>query len=1380
MNKNIFRRALSLTLCGTMLFTTPTLTAYADELNNNIGARAANITEAAAYMTTTPKVMVGDTAMACMSGRNYSAAGNTIQWFRSPTKDVNSGEAIEGATGVWYTYTEFDIGYYVYAVISTQNENGEAVSLVTNLADKPVSKKVEEVEDWIVSSDTRWSYDILDGTNNVQIRATDAAGDSMHGLIGDITIPSSLDGYTVTKLADKCFESACTVLPGSGSSKTCYITSIRLPNTLEEIGDNLNFFNGSDKNIVVPESVKYIKGNPFSDYIIYTYNGYDGSTTRSLSKLTIKNPTCHFDQIPATATSLSRGRVTYAGAIGGSLWNVYQNELTDWQDAGELPSAREKYYWQDQGVYNASSNSLSLSDKETLQQKLDENVKDWQISSDEKFQVDDIDDTDKVVIKPIQTIPGEPIKIPDTVDGKEVGAVEITDNGYATVIDVPKDVIIDRENTSLDDSAVISGTEGSDAEDYAKENDLVFQNKSKLLTTYEEYEAATKSSEKTSEDGYWSYQFIDGYNGVVIKNIKSFGEGAIVEVPETIDGFKVTAFEGAGVEARYDSMSLPECITVVTSPTLFHGSSHGGAFWTTVIAKNLTVYNRNADLSIINNNTYYNTTITGWTGSTADNLCINRIDGTTNEHGVVKSIFIPLDSKPSLSEVSISGLNQEGQTLKAVVKPVEANTIDYVWLVSDDDITFRDIEDSNAAEFIIPEGYAGKYLKVQATGKENFTGSIESSSIQVASKDAVRVYYLQIGSANSNKYIGETLKTTIYPSGATANYQWYRDINEASAYDTADANYTLSATAEKIEGAIDSTYTITAADAGKYLFVVATGKGNYFGGYQSASISYPVQGNIGKVSIIDNRVVKYTGDMLVSNLSNTDYVDKVRYQWYRYNSIIYANTIIPSDAEKIEGATDKTYTIKAEDVGKYIFVAIEGIPEEGVGGIATSDSLSYEVYGKVEGVSIIGLNYIGQTLEAIEDPEGATVTYQWYRSKSNSSSASKEAIDEATNSSYTLTEADKDYYISVVISGVGSFSGSATAFTTELVKDSKLLVENISLTGETKVGETLTVNVEPSDATVDIEWFRADSKEGPWNEIEGTTDNNYTLIDDDINKFIKVVVTGKGSYEGIREVITDEAVKADAVEISKVTISGNTTVGNTLTTKVYPSSINADIRWLAATTLDGDYEEIGTGNTYILTENDLDKYIKAEATNVENRSNVVLSEATSKVSNENVEPEAGGKIKDSVEKVDYIQEDMTEVAFDNEEQRDVMVYASQGQSFSVRIPKRIVFDGSSSTASVDFETEVTADISGNDTITVRPEVDTLEMEEAAGIKRPLICDLTVGQTNFSILNDTQEVLETGKVANHTATINKLTAGSWKGTFNWLITARGKEIEDSTN
>lgn len=179
---------------------------------------------------------------------------------------------------------------------------------------------------------------------------------------------------------------------------------------------------------------------------------------------------------------------------------------------------------------------------------------------------------------------------------------------------------------------------------------------------------------------------------------------------------------------------------------------------------------------------------------------------------------------------------------------------------------------------------------------------------------------------------------------------------------------------------------------------------------------------------------------------------------------------------------------------------------------------------------------------------------------------------------------------------------------------------------------------------------------------------------------------------------------------------------------------------------------------------------------------MIVSSSTSKVvassTDDTDNTDEYGRIIDSIENVDYVTEDMDEAAFTGTEQRDVLVYASQGQHFVVRIPKKLTFDGSTSEATMNFETEVIADISGNDTITVEPEVTELELSESTGIKKNILCSLGVGQTSFSIAEDTQEVLEAGKVANHTATVTNISAGSWRGTFNWLIKARGKITANS--
>ena len=87
------------------------------------------------------------------------------------------------------------------------------------------------------------------------------------------------------------------------------------------------------------------------------------------------------------------------------------------------------------------------------------------------------------------------------------------------------------------------------------------------------------------------------------------------------------------------------------------------------------------------------------------------------------------------------------------------------------------------------------------------------------------------------------------------------------------------------------------------------------------------------------------------------------------------------------------------------------------------------------------------------------------------------------------------------------------------------ITEKLSLTGTTKVTAiaaitgTLKVGSElkagaltPSTATVNYQWQSATSSGGKYSNISGATSSTYTLKGDELNKYIRVVATGKGNY----------------------------------------------------------------------------------------------------------------------------------------------------------------------------------------------------------------------------------------------------------------------------
>ncbi|WKY44365.1 InlB B-repeat-containing protein [Eubacteriaceae bacterium ES2] len=75
-------------------------------------------------------------------------------------------------------------------------------------------------------------------------------------------------------------------------------------------------------------------------------------------------------------------------------------------------------------------------------------------------------------------------------------------------------------------------------------------------------------------------------------------------------------------------------------------------------------------------------------------------------------------------------------------------------------------------------------------------------------------------------------------------------------------------------------------------------------------------------------------------------------------------------------------------------------------------------------------------------------------------------------------------------------------------------VSGVAITGNATVGQTLTVATTPAGATVSYQWMSCATIDGTYNNILSATASSYTLVSGDAGKYIKVQVTGNGTYNG--------------------------------------------------------------------------------------------------------------------------------------------------------------------------------------------------------------------------------------------------------------------------
>ena len=262
--------------------------------------------------------------------------------------------------------------------------------------------------------------------------------------------------------------------------------------------------------------------------------------------------------------------------------------------------------------------------------------------------------------------------------------------------------------------------------------------------------------------------------------------------------------------------------------------------------------------------------------------------------------------------------------------------------------------------------------------------------------------------------------------------------------------------------------------------------------------------------------------------------------------------------------------------------------------------------------TITGTVQVGETLTAdtsgIGDDDGLTnaaVAYQWLADGAD--------IQDATDSSYTLAEADEGKAISVKVSftddaGNAETLTSAATAAVEARPNSPATGEP-NINGTAQVGETLTADTSGiadddglDNASFSYQWLADDSN------ISGATGETYTLADVDVGKAVSVTVSftdGGGNEESLTSAATGAVeAKSNSPATGQPAISGTALVGETLTADTSGiadedglDSVSYSYQWLAE-----DVEISGaTDSTYTLASNDVGRTIKVRVSFTDDR-----------------------------------------------------------------------------------------------------------------------------------------------------------------------------------
>jgi len=303
----------------------------------------------------------------------------------------------------------------------------------------------------------------------------------------------------------------------------------------------------------------------------------------------------------------------------------------------------------------------------------------------------------------------------------------------------------------------------------------------------------------------------------------------------------------------------------------------------------------------------------------------------------------------------------------------------------------------------------------------------------------------------------------------------------------------------------------------------------------------------GTVSITGTATV---GQTLTANTVSLGGSGTISYQWKRGDTSSAAGTNITS-------ATASTYTLVAEDEGKFIKVTVT---RAGYSGSVTSSATAAVAANTLPAltgtVTITGTAMVGQTLTADTDElEGSgTISYQWKRG--DSSSAAGTNITTATASTYILVAEDEGKFITVTVARLEN-SGDVTSAATSAIAPLPALTGTVSITGTAKLGQTLTADTSSlgGSGTISYQWKRGTG--GSFTPITGATSSTYQLTTPDYNNSIVVVVTRTDNSGNVTS--TQTSAVADIMTWTQVSQSVLTDNIN----RIAFGGISGNARWVA-------------------------------------------------------------------------------------------------------------------------------------------------------------------------------------------------------------------------
>jgi hypothetical protein len=283
-----------------------------------------------------------------------------------------------------------------------------------------------------------------------------------------------------------------------------------------------------------------------------------------------------------------------------------------------------------------------------------------------------------------------------------------------------------------------------------------------------------------------------------------------------------------------------------------------------------------------------------------------------------------------------------------------------------------------------------------------------------------------------------------------------------------------------------------------------------------------------------------------------------------------------------------------------------------VAGALAAPALANTAPSNTSPPTISGQANKGQTLTAAsgtwDGTPPPTFAYQWLRCSSGGGSCS--SISSATTQTYTLVSADVGKTIRVQVTATNAAGSSQVVSAQTAVVISATAPANTALptlSGSPILATQLTVSNGTWSGTpaptFKYQWQRCDANGNNCADINGATNQTYTLASADVgNKVLAIVTATNSAGTAAKSTAPSASVTAPPLSTVKPVVTGTAMVGQTLTTNAGTwtgsPTPTFGFQWGRCDTAGNNCTDIGgaTSPTYTLTAADANHRLKARVT----------------------------------------------------------------------------------------------------------------------------------------------------------------------------------------